>query len=262
MKIFASPDAPIRVSALGNLLNCPFMVKALFDTWISDTAGPSAQTGTLVHAAVESWHKNGKEAARAIADMRAAFPRNPLGDIDDAIKQFNCYIRDPRNIAADVVLNEFRINATIPCHPTDSTQEPITFSGQLDQVRRDSQGLLRLYDVKSSGRQAGVLVNEYAISQLVYMYLAEMHLSEPVYGSNLILTRAYLKKGVVPESSPMGVFIQMPSTRAHYPVIMDQIRLAVARIRNDEIAVNPGEHCNWCGFQSPANCLVQLGVKV
>jgi hypothetical protein len=144
---------------------------------------------------------------------------------------------------------------------SDKTGKPIGITGQVDQVRRNKDNMLYLYDVKSSGRQAGVLAVEYAVSQLVYMYLVEQHLREYVYGSIIIRTKGYLVRGVRPEDSPAGVFIQMPLTRGHYSVILDQIRLAVARIRNGEISVNPGEHCAWCGFQSPANCLIQLGIN-
>lgn len=260
-KIFASAEHPIRVSQLGNMLNCNFWVKAMFDTWISDTAGAPAQTGTVLHVGVEEWHRNGKDAQIAVAKMREALHRNPLADLDDSVKQFNLYIRDPRNQTANVVLNEFRIKDFIDCHPTDKTGKPIGITGQVDQVRRNKDNMLYLYDVKSSGRQAGVLAVEYAVSQLVYMYLVEQHLQEYVYGSIIIRTKGYLVRGVRPEDSPAGIFIQMPLTRGHYSIILDQIRLAVARIRNGEISVNPGEHCNWCGFQSPANCLIQLGMK-
>lgn len=258
-RLIADEQNPIRVSGLGKLLQCSFSVKAMFDKWIEDHAGPTAQTGTVLHAGVEHWHKTGRDIQAAIRAMESSKRENPEADIRLAGRQFEHYIRDPRNINANIVLNEHRITRSIG---NDDMGRPVFISGKLDQLRLEDNGLRYVYDVKSSSRMIGDLMFEYSVSQLMYSWLAEQETGEPVHGGYLILTQGYLKKTALPpEHRPSGVFVQMPLTRAHYSAIITLIVKEVSRLRRGDAHVNPGSHCHYCGFSGPQNCLLEIGLK-
>src|SRR5262245_44304272 len=106
LELFASERHPLRASSIPLLIKCPWRAVLLYLKEFEDTSSAAADTGSAVHAAIEAWHGNGQDVEAAIAAMREKEGNYPLADFGDAELHFRPYTRDPRNINADLVLQE------------------------------------------------------------------------------------------------------------------------------------------------------------
>jgi hypothetical protein len=58
-------------------------------------------------------------------------------------------------------------------------------------------------------------------------------------------------------SSPDGVFWSMPYTWKHVEILLEDVRLQVALMRNGDVQFRPGPHCTYCEFGGLSGCLAQ-----
>jgi hypothetical protein len=251
--IFADEQNPIRASTVISMLKCPFKVMALWDQYIYDSAGEAAQTGSLLHAGAEEFHRTG-ELVLALDRLKRDTSKFPLADYDRAKKMFDGYASDRRNALTRLSRDrlEVRFTEQIDPHPADKTRQPIFITGQLDQIRDD----LLIYDIKSSTRPSGVVNTESCIQLWIYCWLAQKN-GIDVSGYKLIMTNKYVLK----QPKLDEVFVDgLPYDERRVGKILQDIRLYTMLIRNREsVPIGPGEHCSWCPMNSPHTC---LGVRV
>lgn len=243
MNDFATKEKPLRASALWKLLQCPG--RMMFE---EDNAGAAADTGSLVHLGIKSFHST-KDVNRALQDMKNC-SLYPKSDEEEAKRHLTPYTKDPRNVDADIVLAE---------RPVDIVLDgDIYIRGHLDQVRRESDGKLYVWDVKTGKRHSGYEMLHIATAQLcAYTIGACQVLGQPVYPGGIISTYGYRKRGAgKPETSPTGVFFHAPWELSDCAVILKPLVSRVREIRRDELYVIPGKHCSDC--MGLGSCLPKL----
>jgi hypothetical protein len=224
----------------------------------ADAGGVATDTGSAVHAAVEWWHATGD--ADALAKIRgtlgAKFPR---ADWDDAGRFVTPYTLDPRNAPASVERCEVPVALTLPAADNDPTGESIRIAGTLDQLRRDADGVLQVWDVKTSRTVGGwVLLHNHAIQLAAYTLAAAQTLREQVEPGGIIRAYGYRVRGAAgPETSPDGIFFHASWNSSSSLLLLDAVRTAVAVVRSGKPLPGPGEWCQWCPLGGLENCLLR-----
>lgn len=205
----------------------------------------AADTGSATHEAVHTWHQT-KDAAAAIDSMRVNLNRYPRADLNEAAAMFLHYSQDQRNIEARVEASERKISFGIEAAPDDPTGRPIIIVGTLDQVRR-VDGVLKLYDVKTSKKPGWVLMQSHMWQIMAYCVGATRVLGEPVHPGALIRPRAY--------PSQAGVYFNYAISLADCLAAMDGFRYMVSAIRAGRPLPSPGEWCEWCHLKTFDECV-------
>lgn len=214
----------------------------------SGDSGEAADTGSAMHKAIALLHK-GNSVATSLVGMQERITEYPLADLQDAAAMFLQYSADPRNINADIVLVEEKVEFLIAPSPEDPTGAPIRVEGTLDQVRREN-GKLRLWDPKSSKKEPVSLLHAHMYQLAGYCIGASMKLGETVHPGGLILTRMYAK-----QRNPHW---QVTWTFDDIEQILDPLRHVVGLIRSGRPYHVPNENCQWCPQKSPDLCLEPL----
>lgn len=252
MSVFASDKRPLRPSKTETFLGCPMSV--VLSGWDEDPGGSKAQTGNLIHDAVEAYHKAkaDREAAglAALAAARAAFPD---GDPVYAEKISRAYFADPANQTADVIFNEQPVRLELPCAPYDHTGLPVVIQGTLDQVRRETVGgrkALRVWDIKTGDRFTGEeSLLHYAVQQAVYVLAARASLDPSIEPGGLIYTPAYTR-------NRGSKFIPFNHGIDECWVLVQPLVHWAAAIRNGEPIFRPDvERCKWCDHRPWPKCI-------
>lgn len=252
---FGTADCPLRMSSLDGLCRCPWRATIMHMFDVRDEAGPAADTGSAVHAAVAAWHREGLDAAAAIRSMVERHGEFPLANLDEAAALFLLYSRDPRNLEARIVLLEETLSFSMPPAPEDVTGQPVCFVGRVDQVRLVDREY-RVYDVKTSKRPGRVLMDEHMKQICAYAVGASLKLGAPVKPGGLIVPRGYV--GKLPESKPDGVFFDLPWTFEDCRHVLWGIRRVVAAVRAGEVWNVGGDHCRYCPAGSTDECVPLL----
>ncbi len=266
--MFADKDNPIRCSKLSAISRCTariYMLELMTD--IDDEGGTAAQTGSLTHAGVAAFHatkgtlKNRTDAAwQAIAKTASKFPQ---AEADEVRLFITPYMADPRNINAEFpVIDgkpgiEVPVEFELPPHPTDSTQATIYVQGTFDQIRRVN-GELYLYDLKTGKKTGWEMIHDYAVQLAAYAYGAKQKKYPTVLPAAYVIRNyAYRVRGAS-MPAPDGVFWAMPYRSWDViDLILENVRLGVALIRNGEVNFNPGPHCTFCEFGGLTGCIPQ-----
>lgn len=253
---FATANAPLRISSLPSLVTCPMRAVLLDAGLLDDESGAAAQTGSLLHAFVASWHAHGNDVEGALATtQREPFP---LADTGKAEAWFRAYSADPRNRDCRIVAIEQSVTLALPCADHDDTGLPVAFRGTLDQIREEDGGF-RVYDLKT-GRASGLsMLDSYAFQLVAYSRAAAGFLGiDParMLSPGVIRLQGYDVKGVDPALRPPGVFYVSPFAAARCEMLLDEIRNIVADIRSGRVDVRPGGHCSFmCPARGLQNCL-------
>jgi hypothetical protein len=255
---FANAANPVRVSSLPNLIKCPFRAVMMYLDDPEDTSGQAADTGSAVHKAAQLWHAHGMTVEGAIKGMADSLPDYPQADLSDAESQFLAYALDPRNTRAKIVACEKEVVFSLPPSEKDPTQTPVFVRGHLDQIREDEDGVLKLYDIKTSKRPGITIRNEHAYQIAAYCIGATELLKRPVHPGAVIMTRGYLKRGVDPREQPSGVFFNYPWNLDRCKVLVSGVADVVAMIRSGTVWASPGDYCNWCPMKAPDFCIERL----
>jgi hypothetical protein len=244
-ELIATAARPLRASALPRLLECAGRVLLTEEFWglrmdDSEDSGAAAQTGSLVHAAAEAFHKGG-DGNDAIEVFRGKYPK---GDPVRARKIFAAYSADPKNKDAKIVALETKITYAIRAAPFDPTGEPVIVNGTLDQVREDSDGYRTVWDIKTGVNFYGTkALHHYAAQQALYTLAA----GEDVYPGGLICTDGYFRPGG-------KVFFQYKVTRADMVQMLTKVAALVAFARMGQVIRTPGDVCEWCPHKTFEGC--------
>jgi flagellar hook-basal body complex protein FliE len=244
---FATKKYPLRSSKLPQLAACTLTTIVSMLNADDEEAGQPADTGSALHKAIEEWHKNGQDAEKAVTAMKRGMPKYPKADLADAADMFRAYVLDPRNINAEIVTAEEKIEINLNPSPIDPTKKEIVILGTLDQIRRMG-GALYLWDVKSSQRPGDYQKRNYALQLAAYSLGGTILLGQQVNPGGIIRTRQYQRKRppVDPRTEPDGVFIPVDFNYDDIDGMLDIIRQKVALVRMGHYSTTP--HVDWCGY--------------
>lgn len=256
LRTFGSASRPLRPSKIGKLLSCAMQI--VLDMYDETPGGKAAQTGNLVHTAAEWYHKTtGVEEARVAAGLEAlekARDKFPAGDDTAARTIFAAYAADKENRDAEVVWAEAKVTLTMQADRGDPTGEPIVISGTLDQVRRDKNGVLRVWDIKTGTTYSGAdnLLMATA-QQAVYVLAARETLSKEIQVGGLIHTAGYAKvKG--------KVHLPLEMTVEDCDAVLSLVPAIVSQIRQGRPGYRPSvEACQWCSHKPWPKCRRSYG---
>lgn len=259
-RLFASEKYPIRASSLPALAQCTGTVMLSSAYWAYEEGGDpeegvgseATETGSLVHAAADVFHKLQAESAQKRLEvgldiLEAAREKFPKGNVKRARSVFTAYAQDKENIEANVVKCEAKITFALPCAPFDPTGLPVYFRGTLDQIRQDENGQWTVWDIKTGatyyGRKA---LDHYILQQAAYVLGAEQHYKHPVHPGGLICTKGYEEKS--------QVFFFHFWSREEAESILWPIISNVAVARMGKIPLVSGDACKWCEHKKLEKC--------
>lgn len=248
---FATEKFPLHPSGMRGLIVCPWRVVMRFLELAAtgDEAGPAADTGSATHAAIAAFHR-GSDPAASLASMQARLGEYPQADLNDAAGMFLAYAADTRNRTAKVLLVEQLVKFRIDPAEEDPTQQAIEVVGTVDQVRVESDGIPRVWDVKTSKRDPSDLLCSHTVQLAAYCVGASMALGRNVEPGGLIVMRKYL--------AGKNPFWSSVWTLADTEHILRAVRHAVAAVRAGKIWHNPNDDCKWCHARTPDLCLPKL----
>lgn len=263
---FGTKKYPLRCSKLRNLATCSVepILELLGES--VDSAGAGAETGSLTHEAIEAFHREQRELQHKIiaglTALRDATKRYPLGDEREATIYFTHYANDPRNQLAEFLRHpttgtiglEIQMEGTLPPHDSDPTQQPIVITGKADQLRM-FRGKRTVMDYKTGKTTAWEMQSVYSYQLAGYLHIANQ--------MGWSIEEAYIIRGYryrettakVELPCPPAAFVAMPFTATDAELILDRIRLEVARIRSGEVLFGPSPMCSWCPMKGLSNCL-------
>ena len=235
-------DHPIRMSSIDALFRCPMQVFLKHRASLDDTSGPAAQTGSAMHKMAEIFHGGSLPAKEIPAHVeKTSSEKFPLADWKRAKAHFKAYAADPRNKEANVVHQEKEV-----IH----VRKGVHFLGHLDQLRLDSDGVHRVYDIKTGKTQPITMLDCYAGQIAGYVFGARDTFGLDVRPGALIRTESYVARTTQP------VFVQIPYTLDQLDSILDRAVEEVKRIRKGKIDPRSGFHCSTiCPARGLQNCL-------
>jgi len=228
---FGTEAWPLRPSSLGKLLECPMSVAL---DLISDSNG-GAQTGSVLHAGVEQFHRtlNEEEGLRALIEAAKSFP---LAAVAKAQGWYEKYVADAKNREAQVTHLE---------HPVSVWYNGVYIAGTLDQLRFED-GVYRVWDVKSGTylKPEGMR-KAYAAQQAAYVLAARATLGLDVRPGGIIRVHGYdMKRG--------EVFVEMnEKTVADCEALLAPVVPIVRAVRAGARDFRPSDDaCRFCPARS------------
>ena len=240
VKLFGTREYPLRPSSLGRLVKCPMSVLIPFFFFQDGEGRPGAQTGSLVHAGVEAFHRADGSAVAAREALAEAVQTFPEGDREKARRWLDAYLADPTNKSAAVAACELKV---------DLEYKGVFVRGTLDQIRRNDDGTLVVWDLKTgTSLQADDVVAEYQFQQAAYVLAARQTLKLDVTPGGIIYAAGYDK--------PRGRrFLPMGVRVADCEQLMDEVVREVQHIRTGGRAYRPtADHCKWCDYKPYPQC--------
>lgn len=252
--VFATEAHPLRPSRVARFVACPMSVCLSFPDE-EGLGNRAAQTGNLIHEGVKAFHlQSGSPEARveaACLALEAAREKFPGGDPEKGGKILRSYATDPENFTARVRWVEQPVRLTLPPDPSDPTGLPVVIAGTLDQVREDTDGTLRVWDLKTGDRLDGPdTLLEYTIQQAVYTLAARASLDPKVMPGGLIYTPGYLKGGKTRKFLPFEFTIRDAED------LVAVVPLFVAGVRAGKPLPHPSVvGCDWCDHRPFPKCL-------
>lgn len=254
--IFASAENPLRGSKVPQLLSCSLKLYLLDSGAMTDTSSEAAHTGSMIHRAIEVWHRNGFRSAEAWRNCLEGIHEYRYADVKKSQRVFEGYSEDPRN-RVETLLVEASIRVELPPWKTDKTRAPIVIEGHPDQVRRED-GKLLVCDIKTGAKGGLAMMFGYTGQLVIYAMGCSKMLNEPVEPGYIMRVGSYATKQNANNRTPDDVFIRYPFTLAETTELIDEIRREVARVRRGEIGPRPSEFCTYCPAGHVGNCCSML----
>lgn len=231
-----------------------------------EEVGEPADTGSATHKAIENWHKgNKKDEKLALDKMLEDISKYPKADLSKAASMFRAYIKDPRNIEAEIIAIEEKIEIELPPLDIDPTKQPIIVLGTLDQIRLVN-GKLQLWDVKTGKRPPSFMKTMYSLQLACYCQGASEKLKKEVHPGGFIRTFEYVKnihKNPDPATCPENVYVDVDWKYEDIGSLLQIIKQKVALVRMGLYSITPTEACSYCsiGLNNCPSLLQQLTIK-
>lgn len=245
---FATEAHPLRASSIGDLMRCPLRVVMRHLQTPERTSGPAADTGSACHAMIAAFH-GGANEADSIQEGEARLAEYPKADMSAAARMFRKYILDPRNAKANVIACETKLLFSIPAETGE-----IAVQGTPDQVREEN-GVFKVYDVKTGEAEDGfTMTNTHAFQIAAYCVGMTKALGKPVEPGAIIRVREYLRRGVIPQDAPGGVFWEFPFDHDGAQSLMRGVTRVVDAIRRGTYWAVPDDYCRFCPLGGISSC--------
>ncbi len=246
---FASPEFPLRPSALTHLVRCAGSVALPWEeiAQVNTLGGAAAQTGNLVHEAAAAFHKTANDVEAGNAALQLARDRFPGGDVSKAQGMFDAYAADQENLIV-VPFVEFPVSMSLEPLADDPSGYPVVITGTCDQIRRGADDKLYIWDIKTGSRlDIKDTLDYYAYQISAYAVAATQTIGETVHPGGVIYTEGYAKP-----RAPRRRFCPWKyDTALHH---MKWIQRIVTEIRKGNVPVTPGESCKYCVYKSVETC--------
>lgn len=285
---FATPDFPLRGSALTYLFKCAGTKVGDMLNEDNDSGGQAAHSGTAVGRAVEIYHGTDldfdaimSQVQKESKDDPRPFDKADWGTVKRMFRNYTLDSRNPRSAVLPESLEEV-VTLELPPHPSDKTEKPIYLTGHLDQVR-PVDGTYEIWDLKAGKPSGYEMVADYAYQQILYTtaYKAKYPDRRVVWGG-IIRLRDYLaekRRVPIPNYDPKihgkrktrdvadpieeaKLFYSPNYTQEHYDLILYEIRALVARIRNGDTPIKPQSGaCRFCVYEHVNRCTYWLRQK-
>lgn len=243
---FATADHPLRASSIGDLVRCALRGAMKHLQTPARGSGPAADTGSACHAMIAAFHQGSSDP---VAEGEARVAEYPLADMSAAARMFRKYALDPRNASAKVVACEEPLLFSVP-----SETGEIFIQGTPDQIREES-GSLKAFDVKTGDAEDGfAMTHTHAFQISAYCVGASLKLGRPVEPGAIIRVREYLRRGVIPQDAPGGVFWNFPFDHDGAQALMRGVARVVDGIRRGKLWAAPGDYCRFCPLGGISSC--------
>lgn len=241
---FGTEARPLRPSSLDNLLACPMSV--LLTLGMASEGNAGSNTGSVVHAGVEGFHRGGESVTAGEEAMAEALPKFPEADWGKAYAWYQAYAADPTNRGAIARLEDGRPAVEVPVR---INYKGVWIAGTLDQVRL-TDGVLSVWDLKTG---SGFLspedtVAEHQAQQAAYVLAARATLKLDIQPGGIIYAVGYDK--------PRGRrFIPMGVTLKQCEELLDEVVARVAVIRDGGRSFIPSAAaCKFCKLRTYPSC--------
>jgi len=247
VKTLATENHPIRASMLPYLFSCPRMFMERFKSdgnLIDDVA---ANTGSMVHAGIEWFHK--KDITAGMKAIDASREKYPAGDIEEAKTLLRKYVErhksDPRG---KIIASEVLLKVEIPCAAFDETKQKILITGTVDQIRRVGDEIW-VVDHKSGRRSGADMCDYYAPQIAAYMLMAAVHLGtlEPVKG--------YITRLQDLKRSDYKFWWELEFGLSDCLAILAPVQSRIAELRMGRMDSTPNKNCDYCAVKPYPNCV-------
>lgn len=241
---FGTETRPLRPSSLGKLLKCQGQVVLSLDL---DSEGSAAtNTGSLVHAGIEGFHKGNDSPQAGEEAMAAAVTRFPQADWAKASAWYAAYAKDPTNYHTIARLNHESWAVEVP---VKLVYKGVHIQGTLDQIRL-VDGVYSVWDVKTGSgfHSPEDTVAEHAAQQAAYVLAARQTTGLDVQPGGIIYMYGY--------NLPRGRrFIPMGATLRQCELLLDEVVLRVESIRRSGPSFTPSaDACKFCPFKPYPTC--------
>lgn len=220
-----------------------------------EPGGDAAQTGSIVHAGIAEWEKNGNKALPAIQLMNKEHRSEyKQGDIAEALRLFQKYVeRCKSDQKGKSKFVEQKLKFSYPCSKIDETKEPLIIMGTVDLVK-ELTDRYNVVDHKSGRMYGDDMAKSYSPQIAAYVYGSWINLlkktKRPVRG---YITRL---QDLVRRDLPFYWDTHIDLDRAVH--ILDSVAHRIALLRMGIIDSTPGKFCDWCGmgeYASEASCI-------
>lgn len=229
------------------------------DGSIDDVA---ANTGSMVHAGIEAYHKSKGNLASGVKAIAVAKVKYPSGDVDEATILLRKYVeREKSNPRGKALTDNIEFQGTfkIPCSPLDKTGQEIVITGTVDMLREDMPPTkFRPYrhfgvvDHKSGRRYGADMLEYYTPQQAVYMLIAAQQLGRDDIGC--YITRLQdLKRCDLP------FYWEFEFNVSDCLKLLTPVQTRIAEIRSGLHSATPGKHCEYCAVKPYPNCVTGRG---
>ena len=251
---FGSQGRPLRPSKVASLLACPMSL--VLAQYAESEGGKAAQTGSLMHAGVDAYHKSpetlteAERIQRGIDALAAAREKFPAADSARSRTLYDAYVADKTNSQAIVRWCEEPVRLVLSADSSDPTGLPIVIQGTTDQVREDRHtGVLSVWDVKTGVRHTpSEMLLDYIVQQATYVLAARATLGKNIVPGGIICTAGY-------EKARTRVHVPSGLSVAQCEEILTLVPPLVAAVRRGLPAFRPSlASCEYCPAGKYPDC--------
>jgi len=189
----------------------------------------AADTGSAMHYAVNRFHAHA-DVVQAIQEMKEHRETFPMADFPEAEKLTKLYAEDPRNATACVIHAEALLKGAY---------KGVWFQGTVDQIREETDGSWRVYDLKTSRIGGATIRDQHTYQLCSYAWLASKQFKREVLPGAVILARDYERRSGV-------VFYTYDLAKPDVQYAMDAVVRRVGDVRKGRVDPVPGDLCKWC----------------
>lgn len=250
--------ATLSPSQVESGLQCP--LKMVLNSVTPTESSSALREGNLLHALAEASvtlqqdEETWKEAEQLVLDAylssRTVPPWKEKADEEEFVEVMNATVSKMTNLAGDLVGVEIPMDVTVGQLDDGS---PIRIKGRLDRVHRDSEGRMKVYDLKT-GRSAPTYQEAESHPQMAVYQLGINHsriqenplefVTDDGSGGALQSGGAEL---VYPRSTKKPS--QKPLTEDNARILMDNLRQLVHHTSGSTVPALPNKHCGSCAYR-------------